>query len=751
MLEAGLGLAAGLLALELASRVFAWTWLRRRSPVFRFSRYGVPLFLAYALTVGVSFSELALHQHVTPARVTAGTAIFLAGWLTRYSVMAQWWSMRSLAPASRYAWSERLYRLMPVQHAGYVGAILEAAGVACILSSVAGAAAALLILPSAALASAYWPVRRAMTYHRARGRDYSPPDVPAIGIPWQTAAVLLVPLALVYLFAAFLTREVEIFTSGAETGRTLMLSLAGAQGTLGILALTLVVVLIQMTTAAYSGVLAGMVWFDRRTALALAFLLGSIVFDVVVVARSDSWLAGDMARAGALVDSGLFLAALAMVCVLLSALASVRMVAPERLMLRVLQDLDARRIAWAAEQWPSRFGPRSLDPGDPMRSVQALLREPISKKDLQSLRFGLTQLRQRLEQYTHGSDAVSVHGYCHYYLGPLVDAAASETGAEGLEEFLNFVYFLGLPSPEWIKEVRLGGDVDGPPGELLLREVIDAAIVNNQSIIAGRGLHLIAEQVQKVLPLLPRQEDTMWYNPSHDFSIQLADEERHRLQDNEARIRLVEHQYIDYFGSVAERALAMPVPCETATWDASGDLSSLVVAISRSVESPRVRELLVVRTLHRLEAVAKAVCEARCPEGLSMMGLDNAMDALDAEDPKQAEAIDGIAATTGRIVRRLGREGLLRYGIVSDVGMIGVYASEKRPQAARMLVEAMGHALQDMPTTPGFDRNDEAQFAVKELRERIEQVALATRGEGAEEVRQAAKKFLEAGDESKAH
>ncbi len=749
MLEAGLGLAAGLLALEVTSRVFAWKWLRRGSPAFRFSRYGVPLFLAYALTVGVSFSELALHQHVTPARVTVGTAIFLAGWLTRYSVMTQWWSMRSLAPASRYAWSERLYRLMPVRHAGYVGAILEAAGVACILSSVAGAAAALLILPSAALASAYWPVRRAMTYHRARGRDYSPPDVPAIGIPWQTAAVLLVPLALVYLFAAFLTREVEIFTSGTETGRTLMLSLAGAQGTLGILALTLVVVLIQMTTAAYSGVLARTVWFDRLAALALAFLLGSIVFDVVVVARSDSWLAGDMARAGALVDSGLFLAALAMVCVLLSALASVRMVAPERLMLRVLQGLDASRIVWAAAEWPSPFGPRRLDPTDPMRSVQALLRELISKRDLQSLRFGLAQLREQLEKYRHVADAVSVHGYCHYYLGPLVDAAASETGAEGLEEFLNFVYFLRLPSPEWIKEVRLGGDVDGPPGELLLRKVIDAAIANNQGIIAGRGLHLIAEQVQKVLPLLPRQEDTMWYNPSHDFSIQLTDEERHRLQDNGAKISLVRDRYIGYFQSVAERALK--VPCDLAAWYASGNLSRLVTEICRGVDSPRVRERLMGRALHGLGAVAAAVCEAARPEGLNMMGLDSAMDALDAEDPEQAEAIDAIAAITGRIARKLGHEGLLRYGTVSEVAMVGIYAGEKRPQAARILVEAMGHALQDMPTTPGFDRNDEAQFAVKELRERIQQVAWRTRGEGAEEVQQAAKQFLKAGDESKAH
>jgi len=384
-----------------------------------------------------------------------------------------------------------------------------------------------------------------------------------------------------------------------------------------------------------------------------------------------------------------------------------------------------------------------------MRSVQALLRELISKRDLQSLRFGLAQLREQLEKYRDVGDAVSVHGYCHYYLGPLVNAAASETGAEGLEEFLNFVYFLRLPSPEWIKEVRLGGDVDGPPGELLLREVIDAAIVNNHGIIAGRGLHLIAAQVQKVLPLLPPQEDTMWHNPNHNFSIQLADEERHRLQDNDAKISLVEDRYISYLRSVAERALK--VPCDLAAWHASGDLSGLVTEICRGVDSPRVRERLMGWALYGLEAVARAVCEAKSPEGLDIGGLHYAVEALNAQDPKQAEEIDAIAATTSRIVERLARDCLLRYMTVVDAAMVGVYAGPKRPKAVLPLVKAMGHALQEMPATPGFDRNDEAQFAVKELRKRIEQVAWEARGEGAEEVRRVAKEFLEAGDESKAH
>ena len=751
MPEAAIGLAAGLLALEVASRLFAWRWLRRGSPAFRFSWYGVAPFLAYSLAVGVSFSELAFHQHVSPARATAGGVAFIAGWLVRYSTMTEWRTIRRLPSEFRYAWFGRLYRLMPVSHPGYVGAILEAASVACILSSVAGGVGAVLVLPTIVLVSAHWEEHRWMARHQAAGVEYSPPDRPAIAIPWQTAAVLLIPLALVYLLAAFLTREVEIFTSGVETGRTLMLSIAGAQGTLGVLALTLTVVLVQMTTAAYSGVLAGMVWPDRRTVLALALLVVSIIFDVVVVARSDSWLAGGGARAGAFVDGGLFLAALAMACLLLSALASVRMVAPERLMLRVLQRLDALRMAWAGMQWPSRFGPRTLDPEDPMRSVQALLRELISKGDLQSLRLGLAQLRQQLEKHRHTADTVSVHGYCHYYLGPLVDAAASETGAEGLEEFLNFVYFLGLPSPEWIKELHLGGDFDPPPGELLLREIVNVAVDKRVDAVVGRGLRLIQEHAGKILPLLPRQEETMTYNPDHDYSVELAQEERDRLWHNEARIQLVEHQYIDYFGSVAEHALAMPVPCETAAWYASGDLSSLVTAICRGVVSTRIRELLVVSALYRLEAVARAVCEAQCPGGLNIMGLHHALEALDSQDAKQVEAIDAIAATTGRIVQRLGRDGLLRYGTVVDAAMVGVYAGVKRPKAALMLVEAMGRALQEMPATPGFDRNDEAQFAVKELRKRIEQVAWEARGEGAEEVRQAAKGFLEVGDESEAH
>ena len=54
-----------------------------------------------------------------------------------------------------------------------------------------------------------------------------------------------------------------------------------------------------------------------------------------------------------------------------------------------------------------------------------------------------------------------------------------------------------------------------------------------------------------------------------------------------------------------------------------------------------------------------------------------------------------------------------------------------------------------MPATLGFDKNDEAQFAVKELRERIRQVAGETHGEGAEEVRKAAEELLKTEGESK--
>ena len=747
MLVAGVALASALLVLEAASRSVAWVFLRRHSAAFRFPRYGVPLFLAYVLAAGLSFGELAFHQDITPARVTLGGSTFVAGWLVRYSMMTQWWNMRVFPPGLRHAWSMRLSRVIPVRHPGYVGAVLEAAGVACVLSSPAGAVVAVLIAPSAALVSAHWKESDLVARHRAAGTQYFPPDYPAIWVPWSTAAAAMALLGLIYLFTAFLTREVEVFTSGVVTGRTLMLSMAGAQGTLGILALTLAAVLIQMTTSAYSGVLARAVWLDKRTVVALALLAASMGFDVVVVARSDSWLAADKSRAGALVDSGLLIAGVAMGFVLLNAWRSLGMLAPERVMLRVLEQLTPNRMAWAATQWPLRFGPRRLDPADPMRHVQTLLRELIFKRDLQSLRFALAQLRDRLTDYSRTTDLVSLHAYCHYYLGSLVGPAATELGADGLEEFLNLVYFVGLPAGDWIGRVKLADEDDRPSGELLLREIVDVAVAHNLKWVAGRGLRLIHEQAGGVLPLLPRQEETWRYNPDYDYSAERTEEEKHRLWDNDAKVGLVEHHYIGYFGSVAEQALV--VPCDTAAWYASGDLCYLISDISATVLSPRVREMLLRRALSRLEAVARAACEFRRPEGLHIGGLHYAVEKLNSQDPKQAEAIDGIAATTARIVRRLGREGLLRYMTVVDAAMVGVYAGRKRSQAALILVQAMGQALHDMPATLGFDKNDEAQFAVKELRERIRQVAGETHGEGAGEVRKAAEELLKTEGESK--
>jgi protein-S-isoprenylcysteine O-methyltransferase Ste14 len=736
---------AALIALEVLSRAASARFLRRYHE-FPLTRWALVPAAALAVVIVASFLQHVVWDSRSVALLAGGSTLFLVGWTIRY-------------PAALASWMhDRLPRLRPVlpvlprgqeatRHPRYVGLWAQAMGVAVSLSSWVGAALALTIVPVALWVAVELEERRVMARIPHSGLEYERARKSAFWPGFRRTFRFLGPPLVVTALAAVLSREVEVFVSDVDTAKTLLLALAGAQGTLGVLLLTATFTIGQLVTTGYSAGVAQAVLWRRPLVFGLVSLALSVSYDVLMVARADSWLS-DSTSLGRWVDFGLLLGLLTVLVLWVSTTTSFQNVQPEVLLRETLRRFDDRWLARVVKEgWRGEFGPRTLYADDPMRHVEGILRALVSRNDLPSARLGLILLRDRLASLVSGDDVVAVDAYLNFNLRHVFRAAASTSQPEVLEGVLDVIGGIPAPSGSSLKKVPFGF-ADGAPGEEVVRSLLDCALESRLEEVAVRCIHGVGRRAISLLKELPDEAETYAlhpeFDPLGDSLRDLPEEERRRRSQNDDFVHWVGWSHMNYLASSGSKAIS--AECIEAAYAVCMELGTFAKSAATDVSFQKMRASLVSDALYGLITLADAAAVKRARGDLLgpmyLGGLEWIPDDLDPSVSTELDLMMAIVDTAAYCVKRLARAGVLHSGVVIDVAMVGLHAGQKRAEAAKRIVESMREAAEVLKSAPGFEEDGELQRSRAELLSRIGQVGMSARGEGSDEVRELTKQAL---------
>jgi protein-S-isoprenylcysteine O-methyltransferase Ste14 len=669
--------------------------------------------------------------------MAAGSLLCLFALLIRYPVAMG----GPLARRFKLRWEyvSWIWQALPMRHPRYLGLIAEAAGLAGILGSGLGVATAGFILIPAILLSVRLEERRVLADYPRSGLEYDQRESAVLRPPLSVAACLLLVPGFLYLAVAFSTRELVLFHSSQETAQVLLLSMAGAQGTWAILALSLSLVLMQIIASNYSANLAQMAALRWPFVIGLALLGSSILYDVIVVARIDDWVGLHRARGEELVDAAFLLCVVSLAGVALAAFESTRQVTTERIMRRLLQRFDARWLQRVTNEWPSRVGQWQVDIDDPMRGVETVLRSHMNSGDLGSTRIVLLGLREALDTAIRPQRRdnpklwVSLDAYLSSYTGSLVAATAKQVDEAGIQQWMSFVRLMMEDASMDVASLKRDTfylSEDSPPGEFLLRRIISAAVSNAHVGVAGQGIWAVTARAEKLIGILPADADLLVYGGQLGSLRDLSKEEEERRRENDYLIEALEQRYLSYLRQQGE--LAVGAGYQVLAWQASHCLSQLLERIlALPKQSAWMRRLLVNHALYELEQVADYACESRVARAFTLSGLGLSLGKLDRDDDDR-DILSGISLWTGRMVGKLARHGVLEYSTVVDAAMVGLQAQESGVENSGHVLASLVDALDLLLGNWTRERNEKHRLVIQELFSRIGQLAPSAKGELAE-------------------
>jgi len=751
-----IALFASFLSLEVFLRIAAWRVDPRKIyGAFAIRRYSLLPALGAVCVAAVSLVDSSvLIGHSTPARMAAGSLLCLFALVIRYPLaMTGLLARRFKLIRLRWEYVGWIWQALPMRHPRYLGLIAEAAGLAGILGSGLGVATVGFILIPAILLSVRLEERRVLADYPDSGLEHAQRESPPLRPPLSVAAFLLLAPGFPYLAIAFSTRELVLFNSDVETARVLLLSMAGAQGTWAILALSLTLVLMQIVASSYSTNLAGMSTLRWPVIGALAISGTSILYDVIIVARVDDWVGVHRARGEALVDVAFLLAAVSLCAIVLTSLESVRHVGPERLMGRLLRRLDNEWLQRIVGRWPVSRGVTQLDVNDPMRPIESVLRSLTVKADIGSLRVNLSQLWRRLAEimdpydHEHPEYWVALDACVHHYLRLLIRDTARQHDEDMLAEWLRLARLLAeraiVDRPYLIRN-GASSVSELTVGDALLREISSSALEHGRALTARDALWPIEGKARALLSILPPENESYLFSEDFEALRQLTDDEQQRRYDNDEIVMFLEHRYIDYLGAAGETAAKARMA--SVSWSASYALSIFISQLCKEVpQSPVIRRQVVSWTLFRLGEVARVCCDCGARDSVHYGGLGWSLEPLDPSNLEDNALMLKIAGTVAAILSQLAEHGILDTTAVTDAAMLAVSAGKRLSDVAATILDALGQSLQSFPRSPGFDPSPGSEHSrvVRELRQRIEQIGWSVSGEGADAISKRAREILE--------
>jgi len=717
-----------LLAMELASYLFfarpSTTLTKALKNILKFKHPwdSIALLVWLLLTI---LALLDFNNFSPPSSVflSAGITLFFLGWLTRYQYHLQSKIAKHcrrprpfLTKYSNFWGKLKFYDV----HARFFGPWLEIVGIAIVAKSIIFFPAFFIFPAILCVAIIQKDKKLALTNPhiiRTTYRDL----LPRLGHILLFTGLTVSIAVIVGIF----TRELTIFYADAGTAKSILFTLSQIEGGVGVLAITVIFVLTQLTASNYSIRISSILFRQSAFWIPLIILFGSITYNLLVASRSFIIFPSNIDHFHSLIVDLSFIWGIATACGIAYFISKApRMVSPESIIADSLKSFDKEWLDTIKRDWCRPSFQLRLDVRyDPVIAVERILSRAVDSGDSLTFISGLILVRDHLSSPNTidprelPNYLIEIDAYLRHHFRSIVRTAAKNSDAYTILQIIYFTENLGDPSLEAITTCdTFAFDFDEAPGELLLREIIEQSSTYRLTECVTRGIHIVESRGTKVIESLPKQTDTWRFNQMTPAKLSKEDEKR--LWANDRRVENFQRQYFSYLSSLGVKAANSKSTeiMRSATWSINGLISSVI----QHINGHTMKAILVGQAVWSLNEIMQASCRNNLSGTMHLSMLHYASAYIDANED---EAVAWrLVEYVSEFLVNYTKLGLLDLMNVIDSAMLGLEIVKKYTKPAIHLLESFGETAKLLKQNKNYDENKDLQLVYNEIIQRIRQV-----------------------------
>jgi len=531
-----------------------------------------------------------------------------------------------------------------------------------------------------------------------------------------------------------------------ETAKSLLLVMAQIAGSIGILAITIIFVLTQLTASNYSVRIASLLFRQPVFLTTLLLLVSSIIYNLLVVSNAASLLPGDVTIFNSvIIDIGLLLGLLTAASIAYFIFRSPKLVSPEAIIRDSLKTFNKDWLDIVKRDWQHPDRRITLNViNDPFIVIERVLHRAITSGDNLTFLSGLILIRNHLinpntiDPQKRPEYLIEVDAYFAHHLRSLVRTAAQNHDSHSLLLLLEFIAEIGQPSLDSIQaNVDYLMDSENAAGELLVRDIIRHSLSNNLVDCVIKGTYTISHGATAVIKTLPHQTSTWQYNGMPHIS-NISKKEQDKLWANDRRIETFVYNYISYFASLGEKATnlrAVPIVSNVCL-----SINQIVVSITNEIKGNLMKAMLIHRALSALHQINEHALKNQLSSHTVLHYLQYAAEKLNpGTDASSAWA---MANWVSSILKESAKFGSLNLSEIIDSTILTIHLSDKFLAQSKLLIKSMGESAITLKNHSSFQQNNEIQFAFEELKSRIKQIGQSCKGNNAKKINKFAQDTL---------
>lgn len=549
-------------------------------------------------------------------------------------------------------------------------------------------------------------------YLERRFRESFPNPVLFARFPLLTALGLA-------LITSIISRELTLFYGSPADARGLLNSLLQVQASVGILTVTVLFVVVQIVSDAFSLRISVAAFRHRSFVTAVAVLAISVGINTWLSARLPTVIS-DTLTDSVWIDLSLIAAGAAFVLLVTAIFRIATRLTPESMIHGLLDGMTASWIRQVSAIWNDRLALRGdVDPlRDPMLAIERALMTSLQRRDLTTFRTICSQLYSAISTHTAAANVHAIDRYLLDHLSQVIEYALSNGQDEAVGELITILYWLPEPDLEHLKNGLRFGDED-IPGEGLIRRILKLAVEFGRDKAGNSCLGFIRDRGIKYARHLPNTSECYSLHPDiASIGESENPDDRERRISNDNFIMGFEQAYFSSIGWQITESVKRGNP----ELVYSG-VSTICYVLSQGLRDHKdggLRERLVYWATSALSEIAYTVAQYNATSlvGLGLYPLGDIADALNDDEPALADSLAGVVVST---LGSLAKSGILRHHDVVDISVFGYRLTARFPDAHRKVVEAFCIAAEVTRGLPGYEESRERKWVYRELVNRIRQ------------------------------
>jgi hypothetical protein len=598
------------------------------------------------------------------------------------------------------------------------------------------------------LAAAIIQKGRKLAHANPNIKPLTPKDLfPRVGHVLRLAAIVFS----IVIIVGITTQEFAIFYGDIEAAKSILFTLSQIEGGIGVLAITIIFVLTQLTASNYSIRVSKIFFRQAAFWIPLLILLASVTYNLLVASRLPLMLPiGADYFHSLIVDLSLVFGLATASGITFFIYKAPSMVSPESIITYALKSFDKEWLDTIKRDWchPRHHIIINVR-NDPFIAIERILSKAVDSGDSLTFVSGLLLIRDHLHAIKQldprelPNYIIEIDAYFRHHFRSLARTAAKNSDAYTLLQLTYFIEQLEDPSPESIKKCdSFEFGFDEAAGELLLREIIGQATKYQLTECVTRGIHIVESRATKVIATLPQQTETWLFNQKKSDS-ELPEEERKKLWANDYRVNNFETQYLSYLASLG--VTAADSKSTEIVRSVSWALSNIISSIIQDIQGHTMKAMMIQRAIWNLDEITKASLKNKLSDAASLDMLRFAAEKINNEN-EEIVAWHLVHYISDSLLGRA-KIGLLDFTSVVDSAMIGLTMVTKYTKPAIHLLQSMGQSAEILKKKANYVEDEELRFIYSEVIRRIRQVGHDGRSKDPAQISSVSKSILESLDE----